>query len=52
MEDFEDVRIDRETFDAMKAGGDLPYGQVPALDVGNGTLIAQSRWSSASLTLA
>ena len=40
--DFEDVRISRETFAEMKEQGALPYGQVPALDVGDGRMLAQS----------
>jgi prostaglandin-H2 D-isomerase / glutathione transferase len=38
---FEDVRPGREEFRAMKASGELPYGQLPVLDVG-GVRIAQS----------
>lgn len=38
---FEDVRLGREEFLAMKTGGELPFGQVPALDV-DGERIAQS----------
>jgi len=38
---FEDVRPDREAFAAMKASGELPYGQLPVLDV-DGVRIAQS----------
>ena len=40
--DFEDVRISRERFAEMKEQGALPYGQVPALDVGAGRMLAQS----------
>ena len=40
--DFEDVRISRETLAEMKEHGALPYGQVPALDVGDGRMLAQS----------
>ena len=39
---LEDVRVRRETFAEMKAKGELPYGQVPALDVGDGKFLAQS----------
>ncbi len=39
--EFEDVRPGREAFRAMKASGELPYGQLPVLDVG-GVRIAQS----------
>jgi len=38
---FEDVRPSREEFAAMKASGELPYGQLPVLDV-DGVRIAQS----------
>jgi glutathione S-transferase len=39
--EFEDVRPGREEFRAMKASGELPYGQLPVLDV-DGVRIAQS----------
>ena len=39
---LEDVRITREAFAEMKASGALPYGQVPALDLGDGKILAQS----------
>jgi len=40
---LEDVRVTRDEFAAMKAAGQLPYGQVPALDPGGGQpLLAQS----------
>ena len=39
---LEDVRVTREEFAEMKAKGELPYGQVPALDVGEGKFLAQS----------
>ena len=38
---FEDVRPNRESFMAMKHSGELPYGQLPVLDV-DGVRIAQS----------
>ena len=38
---FEDVRPTGEMFRAMKAAGELPYGQLPVLDI-NGTRIGQS----------
>ncbi len=38
---FEDVRPNREAFMAMKRSGELPYGQLPVLDV-DGVRIAQS----------
>lgn len=38
---FEDVRIDREEFDAMKTS--CPYGQLPVLTVDDDTVIAQSK---------
>ena len=39
--DFEDRRPSREAFRAMKAAGQLPYGQLPVLEV-DGVIIAQS----------
>jgi|MDTA01.1.fsa_nt_gb glutathione S-transferase len=39
--EFEDVRPGREEFRAMKSSGELPYGQLPVMDV-DGTRIAQS----------
>jgi glutathione S-transferase len=38
---FDDVRPNREEFLAMKQGGELPYGQLPVLDI-DGVRIAQS----------
>jgi prostaglandin-H2 D-isomerase / glutathione transferase len=38
---FEDIRPTREEFMQMKASGDLPYGQLPVLQI-DGTMIAQS----------
>ena len=38
---FEDIRPGRAEFLAMKNSGELPYGQLPVLDIG-GTRIAQS----------
>jgi prostaglandin-H2 D-isomerase / glutathione transferase len=38
---FEDVRPNRQEFLAMKTSGELPYGQLPVLDV-DGVRIAQS----------
>jgi prostaglandin-H2 D-isomerase / glutathione transferase len=38
---FEDVRLQRDEFRALKASGELPFGQVPALKVGD-TFIAQT----------
>ena len=38
---FDDVRPNREAFMAMKRSGELPYGQLPVLDV-DGVRIAQS----------
>lgn len=39
---FEDVRITRDEFMAMKESGKLKYGQVPAFEVGEGKVITQS----------
>lgn len=39
--DFEDVRLTSEQFAKLKASGELPFGQVPVLDV-KGVRIAQS----------
>ena len=38
---FDDVRLKRDDFRALKASGELPFGQVPALKV-NGSFIAQT----------
>ena len=38
---FEDIRPTRDEFREMKASGDLPYGQLPILEV-EGRIIAQS----------
>ena len=38
---FEDIRPSRAEFMAMKNSGELPYGQLPVLDV-DGVRIAQS----------
>ena len=38
---FEDIRPNRSEFMAMKSSGELPYGQLPVLDV-DGERIAQS----------
>ena len=38
---FDDIRPNREAFMAMKRSGELPYGQLPVLDV-DGVRIAQS----------
>ena len=40
--EMEDVRITRDEFAAMKESGRLPYGQVPALEVDGGQVLAQS----------
>ena len=39
---FEDVRMTREQFGEMKASGKLEYGQVPALELDDGTMLCQS----------
>jgi prostaglandin-H2 D-isomerase / glutathione transferase len=39
---LDDVRISREKFHEMRDSGELPFGQVPALDVGDGRILAQS----------
>ncbi|CAM9153105.1 unnamed protein product, partial [Ectocarpus fasciculatus] len=39
---IEDVRLSREEFLAMKEAGRLPFGQVPVMDIGDGTMIGQS----------
>ena len=39
---MEDVRISRDDFAAMKESGRLPYGQVPALELDDGQVLAQS----------
>lgn len=38
---FDDVRLKRDEFRALKASGELPFGQVPVLKVGD-TFIAQT----------
>ena len=38
---FDDVRLKRDDFRALKASGELPFGQVPALKI-NGSFIAQT----------
>lgn len=41
--DLEDARVDREKFLAMKYAGQLPFGQLPVLEVNGGeTKLAQS----------
>ncbi|MEE2786094.1 MAG: glutathione S-transferase [Myxococcota bacterium] len=39
--DFEDIRVDGATFRAMRERGELPFGQLPVLDM-NGERIAQT----------
>ena len=39
---LDDVRTSREKFHEMRDSGELPFGQVPALDVGDGRILAQS----------
>ena len=38
---FDDVRVDRAHFMELKASGELPYGQLPVLDI-DGVRLAQS----------
>lgn len=40
--EFEDIRCDREKFDALKSSGFLPFGQLPVLELSDGRIIAQS----------
>lgn len=40
--DFEDERISREAFQAAKANGEYPFGQLPVMLV-NGRVVAQSQ---------
>eukprot|EP00967_Tisochrysis_lutea_P024145 scaffold27695_cov31-Tisochrysis_lutea.AAC.4 len=38
---FDDARFDRDSFLAKKAAGELPYGQLPTMEV-DGKTVAQS----------
>ena len=40
--EFEDARITHEEFGKMKADGTLPFGQVPVLELDDGTRLGQS----------
>jgi glutathione S-transferase len=39
---FEDVRLTPEQFGELKTTGKLEYGQVPALELDDGTMLCQS----------
>jgi glutathione S-transferase len=39
---LEDIRVGGEEFVEMRDSGKLPYGQLPVLQVDNGTIIGQS----------
>ena len=40
--DFEDVRLTKEQFGEMKAAGKFEFGQVPALELDDGTMLVQT----------
>ena len=39
--DFEDNRFTPEEWQALKASGKLPFGQVPILELADGTVLSQ-----------